>query len=138
VRLELKVPAPAPAALRGPSLTPVAAAKSHVPTKSGYITGWVVTGALLLATVGVGSATLVEQSHLEDMKKSFPVTRAALDKQSALTTGLAITSDVLGAAALAAAATSTWLTIKYGRETAPTNKLRVGVAPGAVMVSGRF
>jgi hypothetical protein len=137
VRLELKVPAPAPAAMRGAALTPVKA-QPHVPDKNSYIVGWVVTGVLLVATVGVGSATLVEQSHLEAMKRSFPVTKADLDRQSALTTGLAISSDVLGVATLAAAATSTWLTIKYGKEMQQHHKLRVGVAPGAVVVSGRF
>jgi hypothetical protein len=136
VRLELKVSAPAPAALRA-SLSSPAPKKILPPTKTNFITGWVVTGVALLGTIGVGSAALVEQSQLEAMKRSFPVTRAALDRQSALTMGLAITADVLGAATLAAAATSTWLTIKYSKETQP-KKLRIGAAPGAVMVSGRF
>jgi hypothetical protein len=132
--VDLKVP-PAPiAAVRaamngGPS-------KDATPQKPGknFVTGWIVTGVLLAAVVAVGTTTLVEQSKLGSMRNSFPANRADLDRQSSLTTGLAISSDVLGAATLAAAGVATYLTIKYERG----KHVNVGLTARGVSVGGTF
>ena len=65
------------------------------------------------ATLAFGTATLVEADRLGTLKQTYPVTRGALDSQASLTTGLAITSDALGVAAIAGIGVSTYLTIKY-------------------------
>ena len=68
------------------------------------------------------------------MRNSFPANSADLDRQSSLTTGLAISSDVLGAATLAAAGVATYLTIKYERG----KHVNVGLTARGVSVGGTF
>ena len=89
---------------------------------------------MLAGTIGVGAGALVEAQHLGALKLSYPVTKSALDSQSALTTGLAVTADVLGVATIVAAGVSTYLTVKYDRE----KKLRVGISGRGVSLSANF
>lgn len=131
--VELQPPAPPIAAVRAAMSAPAREDKPGSPTKS-FVTGWIVSGVLVLATVGMGTATLVEQSRLEEMKNSFPVTKTDLDRQSALTTGLGITSDVLGVGSVVAVGVSTFLTIRYER----TKRLKLGVSGRGVQVAGSF
>ena len=49
------------------------------PGKS-FITGWIVTGVLVAATVAIGTTTLVEQSQLSALRNSFPANKADLDR----------------------------------------------------------
>ncbi len=133
LRVELRPP-PAPAAavrmaMNGP-------ARESKPSKPGrpFVTGWIVTGVLVGTTAALGITTLVEESRLNAMRASYPVAAGDLSRQQALTTGLAITSDVLGAAALVAAGVSTYLTIKYERE----KHVRIGATAGGVQVAGTF
>jgi hypothetical protein len=82
----------------------------------------------------MGSASLVEQSKLASMRNSFPANKSDLDHQATLTQGLAITSDILGAASLAAVGVSTYLTIKYERG----KHVKVGLTARGVQVGGTF
>lgn len=113
VTVVLKLPPPPVATVR---VAPVPVETKAPPSRRGFTAAWTLTGLLFAATVGIGSAALVEQSRLTTLKGTFPVTRATLDQQASLTTNLAITADVLGVVTLAGAALSTYLTIKYGRE----------------------
>ncbi len=121
------------AALR--NLTPPAKPGPKAPpTRMGLTIGWTVTAILAAATIAVGSSALVEQSRLETLKQSYPVTRDALDRQASLNTGLAIASDALGVAALAAAGVSTYLTVKYDRE----RKVRLSLNGSNVLLVTTF
>lgn len=134
LRLDLKAPAAPIAAVRAAmNGVPSKDAKPEKPGRA-YVPAWIVTGVLVAALVGVGSATLVEQSHLAAMRNSFPANKAELDHLSSVTTGLAISSDVLGVAALAAAGVSTYLTIKYERG----KHVNVGLSASGVQVGGTF
>lgn len=133
VRLDLKVPPPPIAAMRAAMSAPKPDAAPPRPG-SGYVTGWVVSGVLVAATVAMGVTTLVEQSRLVALRNSFPASKSDIDRQATLTTGLAITSDILGAAAIAAVGVSTYLTIKYERG----KRLRVGLSARGVQVGGTF
>lgn len=133
LRVELRPP-PAPiAAMRAAMNGPAHDGKPAQPGKS-FITGWIVSGVLVAGTIAMGTATLVEQSRLASLRNTFPVQKADIDKQAALTTGLAITSDVLGAASIAAVGVSTYLTIKYER----SKHLKVGLTARGVQVAGTF
>jgi hypothetical protein len=89
---------------------------------------------LVAGTIAMGSAALVEQNKLASMRNTFPANKSDLDRQSTLTTGLAITADVLGAASIAAVGVSTYLTIKYER----TKHVNVGMTARGVSVGGTF
>jgi hypothetical protein len=108
--------------------------KAPPPPGHGYVTAWIVSGVLVAATIAMGSATLVEQHNLEVARASYPVEKSTLDHYQALTTGLAITSDVLGAASLAAVGVATYLTVKHER----AKKLHIGVTARGLSVGGTF
>ena len=137
VRLELKVPpqsgvVPGSAALTTPphDTTPKKPGKS-------FITGWIVSGVLVAATIAMGTTTLVEDSKLTALRNSFPASKSEIDAKGSLVTGLSITSDVLGAASIAAIGVSTYLTIKYERGE-KQKRLNVGFSGNGVRVGGTF
>ncbi|MCU1280467.1 MAG: TonB-dependent receptor, partial [bacterium] len=134
LRVELRAPAAPIAAVRAAMN---AAAHDNKPAQPGksFITGWIVSGVLVAATIAMGTTTLVEQNKLASMRNSFPANKADIDHQAALTTGLAITSDVLGAASIAAVGVSTYLTIKYERG---KQHVKVGMTARGVQVGGTF
>jgi PEGA domain len=125
VEVELKVPPPLVARVASPS----AAKVEGPPSKAGMAAGWTTTGLLLVGTVAVGSSALVQESHLQSLRNSYPTTRAALDKQANLVQSLSIAADVIGAATLVAAAVSTWATVKYRKE---GSRRRVAWSPTGV------
>lgn len=135
VRLELKVP-PAPIAAVRSAMAAGSAAHDTTPSVpgKGWMTGWIVSGVLVAATVAMGTTTLVEQSRLASLRNSFPASKADIDRQANLTTGLAITSDILGAASIAAIGVSTYLTIKYERG----KHLKLGMTARGIQVGGTF
>jgi hypothetical protein len=133
LRVELRPPTAPIAAVRAAMNGPVRDSKPPSPAKA-FVTGWIVTGALVAATVALGTTTLVEQSKLDTMRATFPVSPSDFARQQALTTGLAVTSDVLGVASLVSAGVSTYLAIKYER----TKRLHVGLTAQSVSVGGTF
>ena len=132
-RVELKVPAAPAAAVRAAMNASPKDEPPPVPGR-GWSTAWIISGVLVAATVALGATTLVEQSRLTAMRNSYPANRADLDRQANLTTGLAITSDVLGAASIAAVGVATYLTIKYERG----KRLRLGMSARGFQVGGTF
>jgi hypothetical protein len=134
VRLDLRLPPPPVAAVRGLGSATPTGEKHSLTTRSAVFTGWGFTALFLAGTIGVGTAALVEAGRLNALKQAYPVPPDQLNRQSQLTTGLAVSSDVLGIATLVAAGVSTYLTVKYDRE----KKLRIGVAGRGVTVSANF
>jgi hypothetical protein len=134
VSLELR-----PAGLPTPAVRAVATVHDTrpAPPSKAYVTGWIVTGVLVAGTVALGATTMVEQSRLSALRNSYPVAKSDLDRQTALTTGLAISTDVLGAAALVGAGVSTWLTVKHRYEQRGKH-VTVGLGPRGVQVGGSF
>jgi hypothetical protein len=136
VRIEFKLPAPAPAALHlATNATPPI--DHHALTRKAMITTWAITGVLALGTVGLGTATLIEQGRLETLKQTFPVTRDVLSNQSSLVSGLSIASDALGVVALAAGGVAAYYTIKYDREKRE-KRINLSWTGGGVLVNGTF
>lgn len=131
LRVELHAPAPSPAVAAAAAAA--REAKPQSPTRA-FVTGWIVTGALVAATVALGTTTLVEQSKLNTMRASYPANPNDVNRQQSLTTGLAVTSDVLGVASLVAAGVSTFLTVKYERN----KRLHLGLTARSVSVAGTF
>ncbi len=132
LRVELRPPAAPIAAVRA-AMSQGHDAKPSTPGKP-FVTGWIVTGVLVASTIALGATTLVEQSKLNQMRATYPVAASDVNKQQALTTGLAITSDVLGVGSLVAAGVSTYLTVKYER----TKRLHIGLTAQSVSVGGPF
>ena len=131
--VELKMASPPIAAVRAAMSGPAHDAPPAVPGK-GWVTAWIISGVLVAATVALGTTTMVEQSRLTAMRDSYPANPSDLIRQSNLTTGLAITSDILGAASLAAVGVSTYLTIKYERG----KRLKLGMTAHGIEVGGTF
>jgi hypothetical protein len=98
--------------------------------------GWTFSAVLAAATIGVGSATLVEQSKLESMKNTFPTNKAQLDSQGNMTLGLSIASDALAVASLVAIGVSTYFTVKLHKE--QHTKLRLGMSGAGMSLAGNF
>jgi hypothetical protein len=133
LRVELRAPNTPIAAVRAAMNGPAHDNKPQNLAKS-FATGWIVSGVLVAGTIAMGSAALVEQNKLSSMRNTFPANKNDLDRQSTLTTGLAITADILGAASIAAVGVSTYLTIKYER----TKHVKVGLTARGVSVGGTF
>jgi tetratricopeptide (TPR) repeat protein len=134
VRAELNPPpAPSPAFVAAPLAR--AAPVEHKPTRLGFALGWTVAALAAGATIACGSAALVEEARLNNLKQTFPTTRDALDHQAGLTNALAVSADVIGAATLAAIGISTYLTVKYGKE---RKTLHVSVSGRQVTLGATF
>jgi hypothetical protein len=134
-RVEVYPPPPPIGAVRA-GMTGTPAERRHASAQKSFVTGWIVSGVLVAATIAMGTATLVEQSQLSAMRDRYPLSKSDLDRQTAMTTGLAITSDILGATSVVAVGVSTYLTIKYERERG--KHLRLGLSAGGVQVGGTF
>jgi PEGA domain len=117
-RQELELKLPPPLIPRAAPPPPAAVADKRLSYGS-VAGGWISTGLLLGATVAVGSSTLVESKDLSTLKRSYPVSAGTLDRQGSLVERLSIVSDVLGAGALIAAGVSTYLTVRWRKESAP-------------------
>jgi hypothetical protein len=133
LRVELRAPSMPIAAVRAAMNGPAHDAKPSQPGKN-FVTGWIISGVLVAGTIAMGATTLVEQNKLSSMRGTFPANKDDLDRQATLTTGLAITSDILGAASIAAVGVSTYLTIKYER----SKHVKIGMTARGVQVGGTF
>src|SRR5579862_4306331 len=133
VRVPLNPPAPPPATVAGRSsllLTPTFEPPKK-PTRSGMVIGWSVSSLLSAGVLGFGVAALVNSERLNTLRQTYPVTRQQLDSQAGLTTGLAITTDVLMAATIVGIGVSTYLTVKYNRD----RKLKLSFTGSGASVS---
>jgi hypothetical protein len=132
-RLDIKVPPPTVAAVRA-ATTPLPKL-DQPPTRTGLALGWTMSAILVAATIGTGAATLVEQNRLNDLKASYPVQRDQLDREAQLATALAISTDVIGVAALVAIGASTWVTVKYLKS---QKKVRLGFTGDRLLLNATF
>jgi hypothetical protein len=141
VRIDPKLPAATTPtlSLRAPTPAPQPDAV-RLTTKGSVAVGWTFSAVLAATTIGVGVATLVEQSRLQQMKATFPVDRARLDSQGSLTLGLAIAADALAVASLVAIGVSTYITVKYHREHRDhrEHKVRVGMSGAGFSLAATF
>ncbi len=87
---------------------------------------WTSTALLAAATLGVGTAALVESADLRGLRQTYPVTAEAIGQRASLVRGLSIAADTLGVAALAAIGVSTYVTVRYHKE----RRLGVGLTAG--------
>ena len=97
---------------------------------------WTTTALFAAATLGVGTATLVESSQLGALRQTYPVQAETIGDKASLTRSLSIAADSLGVAALAAIGVSTYVTVRYRKE----KKMVLGFGLGAqsATVRGTF
>jgi hypothetical protein len=93
---------------------------------------WTATALLAAATIGIGTAALVESSQLGALRQSYPASAVELQQKGALTHGLSIAADTIGVAALASLGISTWVTVRDRRE----RRVHVGIAPVGLAGAG--
>jgi hypothetical protein len=87
------------------------------PTNVPALVGWITTGTLAVGAITTGVASLVASSKYDDMRAtkfegSTQDARDRLASQRSLVQGLAVTTDVLGIAAIVAGGVSLYLTLK--------------------------
>jgi hypothetical protein len=111
--------------------------------------GWAVTGALAAGAVVTGVLALSASSELETQRSQVGATRETLDAQSSKVGTLALVSDILTGCAVVAGGVSLYFTVTAGPSkpsdakegTTPAaglQKVRVGLVPGGVNLSGQF
>jgi hypothetical protein len=111
--------------------------------------GWAVTGALAAGAVVTGVLALSASSELETQRSQMGATRETLDAQSSKVGTLALVSDILTGCAVVAGGVSLYFTVTAGPSkpsdakegTTPAaglQKVRVGLVPGGVNLSGQF
>jgi hypothetical protein len=105
---------------------------THPVSKGAWI-GWGVTGVLAVGTVVTGVLALQSSKDLADKRDTADVGANALDSASNKTRALALTTDILGAAAIVAGGVSLYLTLRK-----PSEQVQVGIGPGSVSVRGSF
>lgn len=111
--------------------------------------GWAVTGVLAAGAAVTGVLALSASSELETQRQGVGISRDTLDDQSSKVGTLALVSDILTGCAVVAGGVSLYFTITAGpsapsdakESTAPAaglQKVRVGLVPGGVNLSGQF
>ncbi len=112
-----------------------------VPPRQVPWVAWGVTGALALGATVTGVMALAASDDLENKRATANVGRQALDDAESRTSRLALTTDLLGGAAIMLGGYATWRTFFAGHSSAdssPSGAIKVGVAPGSVVVRGAF
>lgn len=99
------------------------------------VIGYAATGLFAAGALVMGGLAFSASRDLGSMRSSFPVTKEALDDQSASVKTLSITADVLGAAALVAGGVTLYLLVT---RPARPREVRIGVAPRGLQLSGTF
>ncbi|NUQ77462.1 MAG: hypothetical protein HUU21_28320, partial [Polyangiaceae bacterium] len=111
--------------------------------------GWAATGALAAGAAITGVMALGASSELESQRQEVGVSRDTLDDQSSKVGTLALVSDILTGCAVVAGGVSLYFTITAGPSTpsdakesttpaAGLQKVRFGLVPGGVNLSGQF
>jgi tetratricopeptide (TPR) repeat protein len=123
--IELEIaPLPKPVEIVKPPPAPPPPPPSAVP----MVIGWSVTGALVAGGAITGVLALGASSDLEDELARYPGDPVALGDAQSKSTGLALATDLLFGASIAAAAVSTYFTIDYLSQ--PTDADASGAAEG--------
>lgn len=107
------------------------------PTVAPHVVTWVVTGGLAAGATVTGVLALGASSDLADRRARVPgtVTAAELEAAASKSKDLALATDLLGAAAIAGAGVSLYLTL---RPRSPVPPVVVGLAGRSVSMHGRF
>lgn len=79
------------------------------------VTAWAGTGAVVVGAVVTGVLALGASSDLKERLVAYPADPKAISSAQSKAVGLAITTDVLTAVALAGAGVSVWLTVRHQR-----------------------
>jgi hypothetical protein len=107
-----------------------------------YLVGWVTTGVLAAGAVVTGILAAGKASELDDARNSFPAKKDEIDSMASTTTALAVTTDVLGAAALIVGGVTLYFTLTRPKSSAATSPqpsgLRLGGGPGKFILGGTF
>ncbi len=109
------------------------AADSKVPM---YV-GWAVTGTFAVVTGVLAVSAYSASNELEDLRNTYPVTKAQLDDKADSQRTLSIAADGFAAAALIAGGVSLYLTLTR-KPAAESSKLSLGVSPTGAFVTGSF
>ncbi len=97
------------------------------------------TAALAGATTVVGILTLSAKRDLDRLVTTFPVTSSEVDHARSKVKGLAMGTDVLGAATVLAAGITTYIVLSSSVSRGPSEpRLKLGVTPGGATLQGRF
>ncbi len=139
ITLELKKPTGTTTNIVTPVPTPVPGqpvpAPVTPPEKTSYVwVGWVVTGVLTAAAVGVGIGALTTADTLGDLREQKNVTATELDDQQGLARGLGIATDALIAGAVVAGA----VTLYYQITESDEGDVALTVSPSSIGLSGQF
>jgi hypothetical protein len=133
----------APAASRD-----TAGADASAPTANGgggnplLVAGWIGTGVLAVGAVVTGVLAASAASDLKDARNAFPGNKSDIDSKASTTTAFAVTTDVLGAAAIILGGVSLYFTLtspsKSGQNKPPASGIQVGGGPGRMTLGGTF
>ena len=116
------------------SAAPAPAATAGGLSRRDLITpGWITTGVLGAAALGLGTFAFFESRGLADARGQLGASAADLDARAGRVTKLAIAADVAGVLAIAAGVLTWRLSAS-----APARELRVGLSHQAVQLSGSF
>jgi tetratricopeptide (TPR) repeat protein len=114
---------------------PVIETPTEAPKKSRLVTyGWVATGALAVGGITMGVLAYKASNDLQDARKTFGVSFDDLNSKASRVTTFSAIADGLGAAAIIVGGITLTVTILHSR----SSEVRVGVAPGRVLVGGAF
>ncbi|HEX9294725.1 MAG TPA: hypothetical protein VF881_02790 [Polyangiaceae bacterium] len=128
---------PTTASATSPSVTPVAPQAS-----SGNTAFWIgitATGALAAGSAAAGILTLQAKKDFDSNLKQYPGDPQAITDARDKTRTLALVADVLGGAAIVAGGLTIIAALSGGSSSKErTQALRVDIAPGGFVASGRF
>ena len=97
------------------------------------------TGVLVAGAVVVGVLALSAKGALDDELATFPANASAIDDAQGKAQGLAIGTDVLGAASLIAAGVTLYFALDPPQlDVGDSASLQLGLGPGSVVVTGTF
>jgi hypothetical protein len=124
-----------------PTTTPDQPPAEGTKKSSLYLVGWVTTGVLAAGAVVTGILATTKAGDLDDARNSFPANKDDIDSKASTTTALAVTTDILGAAAIIVGGVTLYFTLTRPKSTAasiPQSGIRLGGAPGKFILGGTF
>ena len=122
-----------------PPPTPATPAPQPPPQvdKPSYVwIGWVVTGAFTAGAIATGIAAIAASSELTDLRETRGTTKEELDEQQSTGQALALSADVLAAAAIVTGGVTLYFTIAGSGS--GDEGLDAAISPTSIGLSGRF
>jgi hypothetical protein len=134
-------------AAAGPAPSPTAPSDAPAPapdkgSRSTLLTvGWIGTGVLAAGAIVTGIIATGAASDLKEARDAFPGDKSDIDSKASKTTAFALTTDVLGVAAIVLGGISLYFTLtspsKTGQTKPPAPGVRMG-GPGNLILGGTF